>query len=124
MEIGKIVGKKIKKYRERTGKTQLHFALDTYMSPSYIRRFDRGIVTNPTKATLEHIAKSLGTTLEELIHEEEEQHAGTKGEARQEDYRPLSYDDYLKFQEQYRKMPAGRQRQLRIILNALFMDIQ
>ena len=70
MEIGEIVGRKIKAYRVRTGKTQRQFAMDAYMSASYISRFERGLVDNPTRATLEHLADTLGITLEELIRSE------------------------------------------------------
>ena len=43
---------------------------DVYKRQSYISRFERGLVDNPTRATLEHLADTLGITLEELIRSE------------------------------------------------------
>ncbi len=114
MSIGVIVGKKIRLYRKKVGLTQSQFANECFMSESYVSRFERGLVDNPTQATLEHIAASIGTTVPELIRESEVSGMIIKDRTRR---------DFSRYMEVFERFPAWRQEQARRIMDALFSEV-
>lgn len=84
------------------------------MSESYVSRFERGLVDNPTQATLEHIATSIGTTVPELIRESEVSGMIIKDRTRR---------DFSRYMEVFERFPAWRQEQARRIMDALFSEV-
>lgn len=113
MSIGVMVGKKIRLYRKKAGLTQSQFANECFMSESYVSRFERGLVDNPTQATLEHIASSIGTTVLELIRESEVPGMIIKDRTRR---------DFSRYMEVFERFPAWRQEQIRKIMDVLFSE--
>ncbi|RGX55219.1 XRE family transcriptional regulator [Anaerotruncus sp. AF02-27] len=114
MTIGEIVGRKIKEYRKEHKITQLDFAMDTYMSVAYVSKFERGLVTNPTQATLVHIANCLGMTVEQLIHDDFADDTAVR-EAKTDADSEL----FMEWLRVYREVPEWKKRQTRVIMHAL-----
>lgn len=88
--------------------------MDTYMSVAYVSKFERGLVTNPTQATLVHIANCLGMTVEQLIHDDFADDTAVR-EAKTDADSEL----FMEWLRVYREVPEWKKRQTRVIMHAL-----
>lgn len=65
-----MIGDKIKKLRELNNLTAKELAERTGLTASYISQIENNKKDNPTRKTLEKIAKALNTTIENIQEEE------------------------------------------------------
>lgn len=63
----KAVGRRLTELRELTGKSLSALAEEAGIAKSYLLKLERGEVENPGLATLGEIAKTLNTTLSQLL---------------------------------------------------------
>src|SRR5947208_12442325 len=63
----KVVGQRLTEWRELSGKSLSALAEEAGIAKSYLLKLERGEVENPGLATLGAIAKSLNTTLSQLL---------------------------------------------------------
>lgn len=61
---------RIKEERLRIGKSIYDIANETNLTPGYISNLERGERNNPSKETMEAIAKALGKTVVEVFYPE------------------------------------------------------
>ena len=98
------LGKNIMRGRKALGLTQEQMAMELKVEPETISRFERG-ATLPSIPTLERIAEILGTTMGELL-EEEEPRQFTEAEQLAALLRPLSDSDRAHAREILEKLSS------------------
>ncbi|MEY8416710.1 helix-turn-helix transcriptional regulator [Tissierella praeacuta] len=65
-----MVANRIKEERLKIGKSIYDMANETKLTPGYISNLERGERNNPSKETMEAIAKALGKTVVEVFYPE------------------------------------------------------
>lgn len=68
MDIKKIVGQNIAKYRKEKGFSQEELAFETDLHRTYISGIERGI-RNPTIVNIQRIAEALNISASQLLQE-------------------------------------------------------
>lgn len=68
MDIKKLVGQNIAKYRKEKGFSQEELAFETDLHRTYISGIERGI-RNPTIVNIQRIAKALNISANKLLEE-------------------------------------------------------
>lgn len=64
-----MLGARVADLRESKGLDQNALAKQAYLSRAYISRLERGIVPSPKMTDLEQVARALGKSLVDLLHE-------------------------------------------------------
>jgi transcriptional regulator with XRE-family HTH domain len=69
MDMRKLVGRNVRRVRSERGLTQEQFAAVSGFSQQYLSDLERGR-RNPTVVTLYELARALGVTPADLLHQE------------------------------------------------------
>jgi transcriptional regulator with XRE-family HTH domain len=83
MDMRKLVGRNVKRLRERKGLTQEHFAEISGFSQQYISGLERGS-RNPTVVTVYELALALGVSHMDILRPSKETRSVIKRSARRQ----------------------------------------
>lgn len=71
IDLARLLGKNVRAQREQRAQTQLEFAKSSGLPVAFLRRIERGVVTNPSLDRLQLIAEGLDLHVADLFKSDE-----------------------------------------------------